>query len=99
MAEHMTLEALQAQERRNTGSSWTNNEQFDKDGYIVVKDLWDPEELFVEVPTMRGQITYWGKREDQFNHIPLECQVEGSLACYTRPQYRHIHSGLSLIHI
>jgi len=94
MAEQMTLESLQQQERINTGTSWTNNEQFDKDGYIVVKDLWDPEELFVEVPTIRGQINYWGKREDQFHHTPLEGQVEGSLACYTRPQYRAIHSGI-----
>jgi len=94
MAEQMTLESIQAQERLNTGSSKTNNEQFDKDGYIVVKDLWDPEELFVEVPTMRGQVNYWGKREDQFNYQPLEGQVEGSLACYSRPQYRHIHSGI-----
>ena len=86
----------QHQERINSGTSWTNNEQFDKDGYIVVKDLWDPKELFVPVPEMRGQINYWGKREDQYNHIPLEGQVEGSLACYTRPQYNSIHSGISI---
>ena len=94
MAEQMDLEQLNHQERLNTGTSWTKNEQFDKDGYIVVKDLWDPKELFVEVPTIRGQINYWGKRQDQFSHTPLEGQVEGSLACYTRPQYRHIHSGI-----
>ena len=94
MAEQMTREALEFQERLNTGTSWTKNEQFDKDGYIVVKDLWDPEELFVEVPMMRGQMNYWGKREDQFSFTPLEGQVEGSLACYTRPQYRAIHSGI-----
>ena len=92
----MTHEQIQQQERINSGSSWTNNEQFDKDGYIVVKDLWDPKELFVPVPEIRGQINYWGKREDQFNHTPLEGQVEGSLACYTRPQYKSIHSGIRL---
>ena len=96
MAEGMTHEQIQQQERINSGSSWTNNEQFDKDGYIVVKDLWDPKELFVPVPEIRGQINYWGKREDQFNHTPLEGQVEGSLACYTRPQYKSIHSGIRL---
>ena len=96
MAERMTLDDLRIQERTNTGSSWTRNEQFDKDGYIVVKDLWDPEELFVEVPTVRGQINYWGPKEEQFRFTPLEGQVEGSLACYTRPQYRHIHTGIRL---
>ena len=92
----MNLDQIQYQERSNSGTSWTNNEQFDKDGYIVVKDLWDPKELFVPVPEIRGQINYWGKREDQYHHTPLEGQVEGSLACYTRPQYKSIHSGIRL---
>ena len=92
----MSLEQLQLQERRNSGTSWTRNEQFDKDGYLVVKGLWDAEELYRPVPTERGQINYWGKGLDQFNFTPLECQVEGSLAVYTHPQYRHIHSGIRL---
>jgi len=96
MAEGMNLEQIQHQERINSGTSWTNNEQFDKDGYIVVRDLWDPKELFVPVPEIRGQINYWGKKEDQYSHTPLEGQVEGSLACYTRPQYKSIHSGIRL---
>ena len=96
MAERMTLEELQMQERMHSGTSWTRNEQFEKDGYLVIKDLWDPKELFVEVPEIRGQINYWGKKKDQFNFDPLETQVEGSLACYTRPEYRHIHTGIRL---
>lgn len=96
MAEQMNSEQLQIQERANSGSSWTRNEQFDKDGYLVIKDLWDSEELFVEVPSIRGQINYWGKKKDQFRFDPLEGQVEGSLACYTRPEYRHIHTGIRI---
>ena len=96
MAERMTLEELQMQERMHSGTSWTRNEQFEKDGYLVIKDLWDPKELFVEVPEIRGQINYWGKKKDQFTFDHLETQVEGSLACYTRPEYRHIHTGIRL---
>jgi len=96
MAEEMTLEQLQFQERLNSGTSWTRNEQFDKDGYLVVKDLWDVKELYRPVPTERGQINYWGKKPEQFNFTPLEGQVEGSLAVYYHPQYRHIHSGIRL---
>ena len=92
----MTLEDLQMQERMHSGTSWTRNEQFEKDGYLVIKDLWDPKELFVEVPEIRGQINYWGKKKDQFTFDHLETQVEGSLACYTRPEYRHIHTGIRL---
>ena len=94
MAEEMTLETLQYQERINTGTSWTKNEQFEKDGYLVIKDLWDVNELYVPVPEIRGQINYWGKKDEQFTHTPQEGQVEGSLACYTRPQYAAIHSGI-----
>tara|TARA_B100002019_G_scaffold69346_1_gene59688 strand:- start:1324 stop:2043 length:720 start_codon:yes stop_codon:yes gene_type:complete len=96
MAEAMTLESLQAQEFHNTGTSWTKNEQFEKDGYLVVKDLWDVEELLRPVPEERGQINYWGTKPDQFNFTPLEGQVEGSLAVYTHPQYKYIHTGIRL---
>ena len=51
-----------------------------KDGYFVIKDLWDPKVLFCS--RNRGQINYWGKKEDQFTFTDLEGQVEGSLACY-----------------
>jgi hypothetical protein len=96
MAEQMTEEQLFHQERINTGTSKTNNEQFEKDGYLVVKNLWDSQELYRPVPEERGQINYWGKRLDQFTYTELEMQVEGSLACYWHPQYRFIHSGIRL---
>ena len=46
MAEAMTAEVLGAQERRNSGTAWTRNDKFEKDGYLVVKDLWDAEDLY-----------------------------------------------------
>lgn len=96
MAEQMTEEQLFYQERLNTGTSWTRNEQFEKDGYLVIKNLWNPKELYRPVPEERGQINYWGKKLDQFTYQELEMQVEGSLACYWHPQYRSIHSGIRL---
>ena len=45
MAEQMTELQLMFQEKTNTGTAWTRNESFEKNGYLVVKDLWDPEEL------------------------------------------------------
>lgn len=94
--ENMTMEMIQASEKANTGTSWTRNEEFDKNGYLVIKDLWDSEELYREVPEERGMINYWGKKTDQFNHIPVESQVEGSLATYTHPQYLLIHNEIRL---
>lgn len=96
MAEQMTEEQVFFQEKLNSGTSKTNNKQFEKDGYLVVKNLWDPHELYRPVPEQKGQINYWGKRLDQFTYTELEMQVEGSLACYWHPQYRSIHSGIRL---
>ncbi len=96
MEEQMTEEQLFYTERQNTGTSWTRNEQFETDGYLVVKNLWDPKELHRPVPEERGQINYWGKRLDQFTYTEVEQQVEGSLACYWHPQYRSIHSSIRI---
>jgi hypothetical protein len=96
MTEQMTEEQLLWQERQNTGTAWTHNESFEKNGYLVIKDLWDPEELYHPLPQERGQINYWGKGVDQFTHQPVEMQVEGSLARYWHPQYRQIHTGIRL---
>ena len=84
----MDIHQLAVQERLNTGTSWTRNEEFDRDGYLLIKNLWDPKELYHPVPKERGQINYFGKTTDQFHHNPLEAQVEGSLARYWHPQYR-----------
>jgi hypothetical protein len=94
--EQMNEAQLLWQERQNTGTTWTRNEEFDKNGYLVIKDLWDPEELYHPLPEVRGQLNYWGKNPDQFNHDPVEQQVEGSLARYWHPQYRQIHTGIRL---
>jgi hypothetical protein len=93
MAEGMTQEQLDFQERVNSGSSKTNNEDFEKNGYLVIKNLWDPKELYCEVPEIRGQINYFGKL-DKFHYEPLEMQVEGSLARYYYPPYKFAHSQI-----
>lgn len=90
----MNEQELQFQERRNSGTSWTRNEQYDKDGYLVVKNLWDKDELYAKCPEIRGQLNYWDNNPENFNHIPDEQQVSGSLARYWHPQYRNIHTGI-----
>ena len=96
MKDDMIPEHLHLHERINTGTSWTHNKKFEKNGYIVLKNLWDADELYHPVPEERGQITYWGKKLDQFDHRPIEMQVEGSIARYWHPQYRQIHTGIRL---
>jgi hypothetical protein len=94
MAEQMNELQLMFQEKQNTGTAWTRNKSFDKNGYLVVKDLWDPEELYHPVPELRGQLNYFDKDPTHFNHTPIENQVEGSVARYSHPQYLKIHNGV-----
>ena len=96
MAEMMTAEQLGIQERTNAGTAWTRNDKFEKDGYLVVKDLWDAEDLYHPLPDIKGQLNYYSNSKDvtKFNHEETESQVEGSLARYWHPQYRNAHTGI-----
>jgi small nuclear ribonucleoprotein (snRNP)-like protein len=69
---------------------------FLRNGYLVIKNLWNPDELYHQVPRERGQINYFGSI-NKFNHVPIENQVVGSLARYSHPQYKEIHSRIRKI--
>ena len=97
MAEEMNYSQLLQQEYNNTGTSWTRNEFFDRNGYLIIKNLCDPQELFHPVPELRGQINYRSKKLDDFVHQEVENQVEGSVARYWHPQYRKTHTKIRLI--
>ena len=71
MAEQMNELQLMFQEKQNTGTAWTRNDSFEKNGYLVVKDLWDAEELYHPVPEEKGQYNYWDKNPEHFNHCLL----------------------------
>ena len=94
MAERMNEMQIMYQEKQNSGSSRTNNKKFDKDGYLVVKDLWDPVELYYPLPEIRGLSTYYDNNPEHFRHEEVEIQVEGCLSRYWHPQYRKIHTGV-----
>jgi len=75
--------------------SWTHNEFFDANGYLVVPNLCNVENLYHPVPEERGQITYYGSL-DKFDHQEEETQVNGSLARYSHPQYKKAHAEIRL---
>ena len=69
----MTDDQISWQERINTGTAWTRNEQFDKDGYLVIKDLWDPAELYHPVPAdLKDFIITLDKNPEHYHHDPVE---------------------------
>ena len=95
MAEQMKQQDIDFQERVNSGTSPTNNEEFDKNGYLVLRNLWDPKDLYSEPPKVKGQYNYFGKI-DKFVHNPIEIQVEGSTSRYYYPPYKFAHSQIRL---
>lgn len=57
MAEQMTKEQLDFQERFNSGTSPTNNEQFDRDGYLILK-IYGIQKIFIVIhQKLRDNIT------------------------------------------
>ena len=94
----MNIEDVIRGEYENHGTSWTRNEFFDTNGYLIIKNLCDPEKLFHSVPKERGLFNWKGSDKlDKFTYQEVETQVSGSLARYWHPQYRKIHSEIRLI--
>ena len=94
----MNIEEVIKNEYENQGTSWTRNEFFDTNGYLIIKNLCDPEKLFHPVPKETGLFNWKGSDKlDKFTYQEVENQVSGSLARYWHPQYRKIHSEIRLI--
>ena len=87
----MDIQQIIFNEKLNSGTAPTNNKEFDEEGYFVIRNLVDPEKLICDVPEIRGQMHYWGKKEHEFNYVPDEQQVSGSLARYNVPEYKPVH--------
>lgn len=87
---------VSAAEKIHSGTAMTGHPEFDEKGYLPLEELWDAQELFCEIPKKRGQYDYYGKTDKEYNYIPVEHQVEGSVSRYSLPKHRHIHTGIRL---
>lgn len=90
----MNQQQIDNTERFNAGTTWTKNKEFDKNGYIVIKNLYDPKKLECTVPDERGLINYINNDFNQIIKLPVETQVEGSLSRYWYPGYKKAHSEI-----
>jgi hypothetical protein len=82
---------IDLQEMKNVGSSPTNDKEFDRIGYRIVRNICDPELLICPVPEVKGQFTYHGDY-NKFSHVPVELQVPGSCARYNYPFFKEAHA-------
>lgn len=80
-------------EKVNSGSSPTKNSEFDKDGYLLLKNIQDVSCMIEKPPKERGQFLF-NKKGGLVSHCKEEMQVEGSLSRYNYPQYVDIHTEI-----
>jgi len=80
--------------RENAGTSWTRNQQFDDDGYLIQKNFYEIDSLVEHPGELRGVVNY-GKTVDDYWIGPSN-QVEGSLSRYSYPGkgYKEAHTAI-----
>jgi hypothetical protein len=78
-------------ERFIFGTSKTRNDEFEKNGFLVLRNVWNPEDLQEEIDYKIGHYMY-----DQFGKFTVgdECQVPGSKARHSYPPYKFYHSQI-----
>ena len=90
----MSQEEIDRIERLNSGTSMTGHQDFDRLGCLIIKNLYDVKELIQQTPPKeRGQLLY-GKTEFEFEHNPIEIQVNDSVSRYNYPKYKQVHSDI-----
>ncbi len=78
-------------------TSWTNNEEFERQGYICIKNLLDPDKYSTEIPgQFRGSLWYRPKQNNpEFSILkPSILETPDSFCRYDHPIYRYLHRSL-----
>lgn len=75
------------------GTSKTNNEKFDESGFVLVRNIIDPNLLKNNAPEESGLYHYYGDK-NKFSYQPVENQVPGSTSRYYWPEYKEHHISL-----
>ena len=84
------------EEWKNSGTTWTRNSFFEENGYLIIKNLYDPKELYCAPPQKTGKYYWLNNNIDDVN-VMQETQVDGSIERYWHPHYRNAHSKIRFI--
>ena len=84
------------EEWKNSGTTWTRNSFFEENGYLIIKNLYDPKELHCAPPQKTGKYYWLNNNIDDVN-VMQETQVDGSIERYWHPHYRNAHSKIRFI--
>ena len=80
-------ESLAIEMMEQKGSSWTNNEEFDQNGALLLKNVVDGS-LLVRPQPDTDEVTRYQKRLVT-KRPASEAQVEGSIETYNYPDYKY----------
>lgn len=70
-------------------------EFFNKYGYLVIRGIYDHNNLIETPPKERGSFSYYGSTE-KYSYNQEEGQVNGSLSRYNHPKYKDAHTQIKL---
>ena len=73
-------------------SSWTNNQEFDEKGAILIKNVVNGKELIREVPDSKKVHNYKERMLTEADES--SAQVQGSIETYNYPDYKYYHRGV-----
>lgn len=79
-------------ERIFYGSAKTNNEDFEKNGYLVLRNLWDPKDFQEEIDFTGGHYEF--NQFGKYTMAEIDSQVPGSKARHNYPPYKYYHSQI-----
>ena len=80
----------------DTTPCWTHNTEFDDNGFLYLKNLYEPKKLITPIPKERGLYRYSGENENEYE-FSGEDQVAGSTSRYWYPYYKKVHNDIRII--
>ena len=90
----LTQQQIDSREWDNNGTAITGHEEFDKNGYLVVKDLIDATEFNDVFPEPMGKYEWFDDNIDNFNHESDEGQVHGCTSRRNYPPHKPLHDKI-----
>jgi hypothetical protein len=85
--EKTKFEIVDEKERNLSGTAVTLNPEFEKNGYLVIENLWDPEDLKEGKPETKESRRWNSREEEKFQNLGDDGQVPGSVSRYNIPKY------------
>ena len=76
-------------EKKRTGTTITNNPEFEQNGYLILRNICDPEEIYSPVPKERGRICYINSKEYFHEEVDKDfpCEQGKSVISRYRPPF------------